>query len=66
MKTAIINKLEKIQASLEAKIAQKEEIFETRSETWQESERGENYMFIIDGLRTALDSVNDAIDTLTQ
>ncbi len=65
MKT-IINQLEKIQGKLEEKIDQRIEVFENRSDTWQESEAGENHESQTDEFQIALDSLNEAIDTLIQ
>ncbi len=65
MKT-IINQLEKIQGKLEEKIDQRTEVFENRSDAWQESEAGEKHEFQTDEFQIALDSLNEAINTLIQ
>lgn len=55
----VIKKMEQLQAELEESIAHREEVFETRSEKWQESEKGEEYQERTGRLQEMLDEIID-------
>jgi hypothetical protein len=58
MKTTI-KQMEALQESLEELIATREGQFEDRSEKWQESEKGEEFMERTDRLQEMLDELID-------
>ncbi len=59
----IIKKMEELQQMLEEKLAARQEIFDSRSERWQESEKGEDYQEMTDRLE---EMNNDLIDWQTE
>ena len=61
----ILGKLEEIHKELEILQEEMQDTYDNRSERWQESEKGEEYMEQIDALEDAASSVRDAIDYLS-
>ncbi|MDM1514518.1 hypothetical protein [Myroides odoratimimus] len=65
MKTILIA-LEKQLESLTLRIDNRQEIFDERSDKWQESERGENYQFKTDELEDIKYDLESAVDKLNE
>ncbi|MEI6061244.1 MAG: hypothetical protein WCR72_11075 [Bacteroidota bacterium] len=61
MKTLLIE-LEKVAERLSVLKDQRQEIFDNRSERWQESEKGEAFQEITDEIDNLLDSITDFIE----
>lgn len=61
----ISGKLMDLQVELEAMAEEAQEIYDNRTERWQESEKGEEYGEMISALEDAASSVQDAIDYLS-
>lgn len=51
--------MEQLQVNLEESIARREEVFENRSEKWQESEKGEEHQERTGRLQDMLDELID-------
>lgn len=58
--------METLAALLEEEIAKREEIFENRTEKWQDSERGEAYQEKTDRLQEMFDGVMEWTEELGQ
>lgn len=61
----ITKKLETIQEELTAMAETAQETYDSRSDRWQESEKGEEYSDMISALEDAASSVGDAVDYLS-
>jgi chaperonin cofactor prefoldin len=57
-------KLEEFISALEEEIGKREETFETRTDTWQESEKGEEYEALTDILRDMYEESQDWLNDL--
>lgn len=55
----LIKKVEALQGAFEEEIAKREDILNSRSERWQESEKGEEYQERNDRLQEMLDELVD-------
>ena len=60
------SKLEEIQEQIDNLASEMQDTYDSRSERWQESEKGEEYQETIDALVEASQSVGDAVDTLSE
>ena len=60
------SKLEEIQEEINNLASEMQDTYDSRSERWQESERGEEYQEQIEALVGASLSVGDAVDTLSE
>lgn len=58
-------KLDEIRESLEALAEEAQDVFDNRTERWQESEKGEEYSEMISALEDAASSVQDAYDYIS-
>ena len=58
----LYEELVKIREYLEAKIEKREEVFDSRSDKWQESEKAEHYEDETTAYRELLDTIQDAMD----
>ena len=61
----IINQMTKLQENLEQIIVEREKKFETKSEKWQNSEKGTYFQEMTDVLVYILCNTNDSIDNLS-
>lgn len=55
----IIDRLLKVQEALEQEIEHREAVFSSRSEKWQESDKGMDYELKTENLSEMLHSIND-------
>lgn len=62
----ITKKLEELSAMIEEEVTKREETFESRTERWQESEKGEMYQKSTDLLNEMLNQMNDWVYELTE
>jgi hypothetical protein len=60
------NKIEKLKDACEGRILDREEIFDNRSEKWQESEKGEAYSDKTDKIRDWFDQLGDMLDEIDE
>lgn len=61
----ICAKLDEIRESLEALAEEAQNVFESRTDRWQESEKGEECACMITALEDAASSVQDAYDYIS-
>lgn len=61
----IIDKLGELQETLTTMAEEAQEIYDYRSERWQDSEKGEEYAEMISAIEDAANSVGEAIDYLS-
>lgn len=62
----MIADLQQMEEELSNLISNREETFDSRSEKWQESEKGEEYQEQTDQLGSVKGSIESAIDELTE
>lgn len=62
----LTNKMVQLFDLLETEVLDRDETFESRTEKWQESEKGEEYQELTDRLRDMGDELRDWIDELEQ
>ena len=62
----IINQMEKLLAIMEHQIESREETYDSRSENWQDSEKGEDYLEVTEGLKEMELDLMDWIEELTE
>ena len=60
----IIKHLDDATAALEGTINKRTEYFESKSDKWQESEKGEEYQYLTDRLQEMYDEIYDYISEL--
>lgn len=56
---SIIKKMESLQLCIEEQIAEREEIYDSRSEKWQDSDKGSEYQEKTERLQEMLDELID-------
>ena len=61
----ITDKLLELHDELEQMAGEAQDVFDSRTERWQESEKGEAYADMISALEDAANSVQDAYDYLS-
>ena len=57
----IFTKLKKFQSNVEAELINRQNYFDSRSENWQESVRGDEYVADTECLQELNDSLNDGL-----
>lgn len=62
----IVKKMEELSALIEGETQKREETFDSRSERWRESEKGEAYSETTDFLNEKLNELNDWVFELTE
>ena len=61
----LLKAIQKLNEELERVILDRDELFYSRSEKWQESEKGEKYQDMTDDIHAMLDESEDWEETLT-
>ena len=62
----IIKKMEELSVMIEEETQKREETFDSRSERWQESEKGETFKETTDWLNDKLNELKDWVFELTE
>lgn len=61
-----IDRLEEELQKIRERVADREDIFESRSEKWQESEKGEAYQYATEELDSAADTLENLISEIKE
>jgi adenylosuccinate synthase len=60
----IVKALSELQTLMEAEVEKRNETYDSRTENWQESEKGEEYQELTDNLEEFLGQIEEMIEVL--